>query len=337
MQDRHCRLGTIIKLPPTTTKSPSPPARRPPRSQSPGRSSLTFPRRATGNHDITLDAPFYAQHSTRFHNQSPQDAHACRQLLRSPSSITYLENSCAQIRLTRPSGPQTTFTVFGSPYSPAHNPHGLWAFGDSTPAEASMRWESIPLDTDIVVTHTPPRGWCDEAADDERRGCAALRQRLWRVRPKLAVCGHVHGGRGVERVRWDLTSSSDDRGPATGTGMSTSTRPWTTDDSGGDKAKACVVDLSLEGGEPLDHSGSTDESSTGGDKKELPLSVPVVPGADDPDPFSRRRMGRRETCVINAAMLASRRGGGRGGGRRYHGAIVVDLELATWPGVSASS
>ncbi|KLU80989.1 Ser/Thr protein phosphatase [Magnaporthiopsis poae ATCC 64411] len=73
-------------------------------------------------------------------------------------------------------------------------------------------WAKIPLSADVVVTHGPPRGHRDEAADRRRSaGCEALRCRLWRVRPRLAVCGHVHerqgrrscalGHRGRARVR----------------------------------------------------------------------------------------------------------------------------------------
>ena len=66
-------------------------------------------------------------------------------------------------------------------------------------------WDQIPLNTDIVVSHTPPYTHCDESPSRRRAaGCEALRRRLWRVRPRLHVCGHVHEGRGAEVVRWDI-------------------------------------------------------------------------------------------------------------------------------------
>lgn len=37
-------------------------------------------------------------------------------------------------------------------------------------------------------------------------GCEYLRQALWGARPALHVFGHIHAGRGVERVTWDLSS-----------------------------------------------------------------------------------------------------------------------------------
>ncbi|KAI1853270.1 hypothetical protein JX265_000231 [Neoarthrinium moseri] len=59
---------------------------------------------------------------------------------------------------------------------------------------------SIPLDTEILVTHTPPRHHLDLDI-----GCAGLTDELWnlRTKPKLHVFGHVHCGRGTRSVFWD--------------------------------------------------------------------------------------------------------------------------------------
>src|SRR5262249_38411941 len=78
---------------------------------------------------------------------------------------------------------------------------GRWD-GDIAPAAQAL-WSHIPLDTDVVVTHTPPRGLVDTLASGKAVGCQALTLALSRVRPRLAVCGHVHESRGAERVRWD--------------------------------------------------------------------------------------------------------------------------------------
>lgn len=67
------------------------------------------------------------------------------------------------------------------------------------------------MNTDVVVTHTPPAGHCDQQiSKNGRAGCEELRRRLWTVRPLLHVCGHLHEGRGVEKVRW---KDSIDRAP----------------------------------------------------------------------------------------------------------------------------
>ena len=154
-----------------------------------------------GNHDITLDKPFYTQYGSYFHNQAPQDPDQCRRLFKK-SSILYLDHEAATVILEVPDGNEVSFRVFGSPYSPSR---GLWAFGYS-PEEAEGLWSQIPLNSDIVVTHTPPKYHCDEHSQRGSAGCEDLRRALWRVRPCLQVCGHVHEGRGAETVKWDLTT-----------------------------------------------------------------------------------------------------------------------------------
>ncbi|XMA08094.1 hypothetical protein WAI453_000885 [Rhynchosporium graminicola] len=72
-----------------------------------------------GNHDITLDTEFYAQHGHNFHNQTSQDPVQCQELLERSSTITWLRHESAVIKLTFPNGPRTRFKIFGSPYSPA--------------------------------------------------------------------------------------------------------------------------------------------------------------------------------------------------------------------------
>lgn len=153
-----------------------------------------------GNHDITLDPIFYKEHGLRFHNQSPQEPQACIDLFKKYPSITYLNHESSHIYLKREDGPRTSFKVFGSPYSPAN---GIWAFS-YPPEHASLLWDQIRLDTDIVITHTPPKYHCDESRYNGASGCKTLRETLWRVRPSLAICGHVHEGRGAERILWDL-------------------------------------------------------------------------------------------------------------------------------------
>jgi hypothetical protein len=80
------------------------------------------------------------------------------------------------------------------------------AFG-YTPAVASDRWSDIPLDADVVITHTPAKFHLDACSTrGAAAGCEALRQALWRVRPRLFICGHIHEAYGVEVVDWDLSS-----------------------------------------------------------------------------------------------------------------------------------
>lgn len=260
-----------------------------------------------GNHDITLDKDFYARHGASFHNKNPQSPDSCISLLKSSPSITYLDHSSATIRLSSSSsGPQTQFTVFGSPYSPEY---GNWAFyyppASSEDAQPKPRiWDDIPLNTDIVVTHTPPHGHCDYVAPGEKRpdGCEALRRALWRVRPRLAVCGHIHDGRGAETIRWNLDSSDT-------VFAESGTISWEDPGAGEGNKKTSLVDLtSRKGGCHLDNDGSK------------------ILGLSDADIDSLAgRLDRRETCVVNAAIMKSKYP--HVGGKKYNKPIVVDLEL----------
>ncbi len=197
-----------------------------------------------GNHDITLDQRFYADYGLYFHNQSRQDAQACIDLFQNYPSIKFLNHESIEIRLTKADGPRTRFKVFGSPYSPTH---GLWAFGYSW-EDAEKLWSVIPVDTDIVVTHTPPKYHCDETSDRGAAGCESLRRNLSRVRPRLSICGHVHEGRGVERVLWDIASPHVEH-------KELDTLYWI--DPGLGNKKQCRIDLTARAELPLDYGNDT--------------------------------------------------------------------------------
>ncbi|KAH8681271.1 calcineurin-like phosphoesterase [Xylariales sp. PMI_506] len=56
----------------------------------------------------------------------------------------------------------------------------------------------IPIDTDILITHTPPKYHLDLDL-----GCPGLLEETWRVRPKLHIFGHLHCARGIQAAFWD--------------------------------------------------------------------------------------------------------------------------------------
>ncbi|EHA56870.1 Ser/Thr protein phosphatase [Pyricularia oryzae 70-15] len=338
-----------------------------------------------GNHDISLDAEFYQQYGTYFHNQRLESPPECIELLKSSPSITYLCQSSAKIRLSSPSGPRTEFTVFGSPYSPRN---GLWAFSSrdpdlpdssstlsSTTAVASRSgtkhrkskrpsepaasfgpsapqlWDAIPLSTDIIVTHTPPRRHCDGIGTHRGSlGCEALRRALWRVRPRLAVCGHVHEARGAETVRWDL-----DGGPQSleRDYKEKSVTVW--EDTSGIGNKIALVNLTgdpRKGRTGLDNDGaidtvlsqtdgtfSTEEGQGNSEACDVPeltrcaksgnLQKPTPSGKESPTLAGS--MSRRETCVVNCSVMANSYP--HVGGKRFNKPIVIDLDLPTWEDV----
>lgn len=294
-----------------------------------------------GNHDITLDQEFYAEHGLYFHNNNPQNPSDCLALFTSSPSLTYLRHEAATVRLQSPSGPHTEFRIFGSPYSPRH---GNWAFYYDAPqnldsfSDITPLWQDVPLGTDIVVTHTPPRMHCDETEERRATGCEALRRALWRVRPKLAVCGHIHDGRGAKRVMWDLGCRNvayQEKGVTL----------W--EDPGEGNNKLSLVDLTGKRAPSLANDGSHPDRES--DVQGLAASSAFTFSSDvvdaqarhatiglGGDPNSARcdqaalagRLGRQETCVVNAAIMKSRYP--HVGGKRFNKPIVVDLDLPVW-------
>lgn len=60
-----------------------------------------------------------------------------------------------------------------------------------------QRYADIPEDIDILVSHTPPMGYCDEVRERreiEHVGSRSLLAAIVRAHPRVVVCGHIHGG-----------------------------------------------------------------------------------------------------------------------------------------------
>lgn len=209
-------------------------------------------------------------------------------------------------------------------------------------ATSGNLWSAIPLHSDIVITHTPPHTHCDEAVSKRRaKGCEDLRRALWRVRPKLSVCGHVHEGRGAERVRWDIQGASG--APYTELGV----ERWEDPGAWPKNNKMSLVDLTGRGGRsPLDNAGSNVGQGRSADSQGQgaacehsdDATATALPGfgtrgvGGNPDVSVRcdrealsGRMGRRETCIINCAIAATN--WPHSGGKRFNKPVVVDLDL----------
>lgn len=78
--------------------------------------------------------------------------------------------------------------------------HGSWAF--AYPRTGPSPWkDAIPSDTNILVTHGPPKSHLDV----RRLGCEHLLREMWSManKPVLHVFGHIHGGYGQEMLFWD--------------------------------------------------------------------------------------------------------------------------------------
>ena len=85
---------------------------------------------------------------------------------------------------------------YGSPWQPAFC---NWAFNVPRGLELKEKWDNIPLDTDVLITHGPPHGMLDTVPGDGSVGCEELLLAVERVQPKLHCFGHIHGGYGIDK------------------------------------------------------------------------------------------------------------------------------------------
>lgn len=92
--------------------------------------------------------------------------------------------------------------IYGSPWQPKFF---NWAFNLPRGEPLREKWLEIPLDTDILLTHTPPFGLMDRTRFGSHVGCEALREILQDRTVPLHVFGHIHEGYGV-RVKRDRMS-----------------------------------------------------------------------------------------------------------------------------------
>ncbi|MEP1216906.1 MAG: metallophosphatase domain-containing protein [Marinobacter sp.] len=85
---------------------------------------------------------------------------------------------------------------WGSPWTPVFFD---WAFNLARGPAIAERWEQIPGDTDVLITHGPPAGILDEVITDTHSqsvGCDDLTRELERLRLKMHVFGHIHESHG---------------------------------------------------------------------------------------------------------------------------------------------
>lgn len=122
-----------------------------------------------GNHDFMFET----------HPKEIED------MLKNRPNITYLNDSGVEIDGVK---------IWGSPVQPwFYN----WAF-NRRDADIKPHWDMIPLDTDILITHGPVKGYLDVTTRGDVTGCPYLLERIAELKNlKLHVCGHIHEAYGV--------------------------------------------------------------------------------------------------------------------------------------------
>lgn len=87
--------------------------------------------------------------------------------------------------------------IYGSPWQPwFHN----WAFNLQRGAEIRQKWDLIPADTDILITHGPPMGIGDKTFMGSPVGCEELTEVVKIIKPKIHLFGHIHEAAGQWQI-----------------------------------------------------------------------------------------------------------------------------------------
>jgi hypothetical protein len=139
---------------------------------------------------------FIAGNHDRLFENKPDDAN---RIYREYTSIDYLQDNQLTIYNDGPNGDLTgdNIKIYGTPWQPEFY---SWAFNLPKNGPGLMsKWEAIPSDTDILITHGPPSGILDTSGyphNEPLLGCSLLRERVDLIKPKIHVFGHIHGSAG---------------------------------------------------------------------------------------------------------------------------------------------
>jgi Icc-related predicted phosphoesterase len=97
--------------------------------------------------------------------------------------------------------------VYGSPYQPEF---GRWAWNLPRGKALKDKWDLIPEDVQLLITHSPPKSILDGVARFNRRigeyelehvGCVDLYNRVKELKSLRGhFFGHIHSGRGMVKI-----------------------------------------------------------------------------------------------------------------------------------------
>ncbi len=97
------------------------------------------------------------------------------------SNATYLQDSSVIIEGKK---------FYGSPYTPEFA--GWFFMLERGSQELKDKWDEIPLDTDVLISHGPPIYKLDADSFGHHFGCEDLRRRVKEVKPAYHIFGHNH-------------------------------------------------------------------------------------------------------------------------------------------------
>jgi len=144
-----------------------------------------------GNHELSFDPNFSYQNRENISSLG-YTSDLISQVIQQKDNKKYLTN-CIYLEdsMTECFG----LKIYGSPWQPVY---GGWAFNIPRGQHCLDKWNQIPNDIDILVTHSPPLGHGDHCCSGVRAGCVELLSTVQnRVKPKYHIFGHVHEGYGI--------------------------------------------------------------------------------------------------------------------------------------------
>jgi Icc-related predicted phosphoesterase len=133
-----------------------------------------------GNHDFAFEQkPVWLFHYINSENLSQSDC-------------VYLEDDEFVIEDPEFSRP---IKFYGSPWQPEFFD---WAFNLKRGGDELLeKWNKIPDDTDVLITHGPPFGYLDITPQNSRVGCELLEFRVKQFNPLFHAFGHIHHSYGI--------------------------------------------------------------------------------------------------------------------------------------------
>lgn len=130
-----------------------------------------------GNHDFLFQQPVRRRDFFQLH-------------LNNKENVFYLEDQSVRIEGIK---------FYGSPWTPWFYD---WAFNKIRGYETKEVADSIPHDTDVLITHGPPMGILDRTFKDENVGCSDLMHKVVQMKNlKYHIFGHIHESYGFRKYR----------------------------------------------------------------------------------------------------------------------------------------
>lgn len=128
-----------------------------------------------GNHDFCVE-----------NKQGKAEAVEAKERLKKVCTA-FLENSGAEV---------AGLKFYGSPHSPWINKRRQMGYQDSS-ENLEKVWRQIPEGIDVLVTHTPPKGFGDRILLGMSVGCPNLEKRVREIKPRYHFFGHIHEAYGT--------------------------------------------------------------------------------------------------------------------------------------------